>query len=121
MIDFLLSLGWWLLPLSVLAFYYLFLITWALFVALMEMKRRLPQMHWFSKFNAYVLLFTIGYPLDLLFNVVASPVIFQSLPKGILFTGTLKHWINSGDKRRSEWAAWICKEKLHPYDPGHCE
>lgn len=121
MIDFLLGLGWWLLPLSVLAFYYLFLMTWALFVALMEMKRRLPQMHWFSKFNAYMLLFTIGYPLDLLFNVVASPLIFQSLPKGVLFTGTLKHWINSGDKRRSEWAAWICKEKLHPYDPGHCE
>lgn len=63
----------------------------------------------------------LGYPLDLLFNLSASLIIFQRLPKAPLFTGTLKYWINSEDKRRSAVAAWVCENKLDPFDLGHCK
>jgi len=101
-------------------FYLLFLATWVLYVAVMSFKERLPQLHWFAKFNAYLLLFLFGYPLDLLFNIVASVVIFQRLPKSWLFTGTLKYWIASDDKRREKHATMICQRLLNPFDPGHC-
>lgn len=104
-----------------LAFYYLFQVTWMAYIAIMSLRNLLPKLHPVSRFNAYVMLFTIGYPLDLLFNLFASLVIFQWRPMGWLFTGTLKYWIASDDERRAATAAWICEHKLDPFDPGHCE
>lgn len=103
-----------------LAFYYLFQFTWMAYIAIMSLRDKLDKLDRVSKFNAYVMLFTIGYPLDVVFNIAASVVIFQRLPKGWLFTGTLKYWINT-DGWRSDVAAWICTRKLDPFDPGHCK
>jgi hypothetical protein len=114
------DLGWWNLLFWPLAFYYLFIVTWMAYIAIMSLKDKLGQLDKFSRFNAYVMLFTIGYPLDLMFNIVASVVIFQRPPKAPLFTGTLKYWINT-DGWRSKVATWICTHKLDPFDPGHCK
>lgn len=119
-INLLQMLGWGAL-LCVLAFYAAFLITWLLYLAIMNLADKREQMHWFAKFNAYVLL-AIGYPADALFNVLASLVIFQRPPKAWLFTGTLKWWVASDDVRRSKWAAMLCTKLLNPFDPKgrHC-
>lgn len=111
---------WWYIPLAVVGFYYLFQFTWMAYIAIMSLKEKLPQLDAVGRFNAYVMLFTIGYPLDLVFNIFASAVIFQRPPKGWLFTGTLKYWINT-DGWRATAAAWICTRKLDPFDPGHCK
>lgn len=117
-IDFLLSLGWWSL-LLVLGFYALFLLTWTLYVAIMSIADRLDRLHWFARLNGYLLL-AIGYPVDAIFNLVASLVVFQRLPKAWLFTGTLRYWRVSDDRRRSKWAVMVCEKLLNPFDPGHC-
>lgn len=108
--------------LAAAAFYVLFLATWTVYLAVMNLAEHLDKLHPFAKLNAYLLLFTVGYPLDLLFNVVASVVLFWRLPKGWLFTGTLKHWIASDDERRANLAAWICTHLLNQFDPKgrHC-
>ncbi len=120
MIDFILSLGWWQIVLAVVGFYYLFQFTWMAYIAIMSLKAKLPQLNRVSRFNAYVMLFTIGYPLDVLFNIVASAVLLMNVPRAPLFTGTLKYWINT-DGWRSKVAAWICTHKLDPFDPDHCK
>jgi hypothetical protein len=109
----------WIAP---LAFYGLFLATWVMYLAIMKLAEHKDSLHPFAKFNAYLLLFVVGYPLDALFNVIASLVLFQRLPKHWLFTGTLKYWIASDDDRRAEHSAWICEHLLNPFDPKgrHC-
>lgn len=120
MIEVIQSLGWWNAVIWPIAFYYLFLATWMAYIAIMSLKEKLPQLDPLSRFNAYVMLFTIGYPLDVLFNVVASVVLFQRLPKAPLFTGTLKYWIHSDSKWRAAFALWMCEKKLNPFDKDHC-
>ena len=119
-IEWLATLGWWALV-AVLGFYAAFLVTWVLYLAIMNLADKREQMHWFAKANAYLLL-AIGYPVDALFNVLASAVIFQRLPKAWLFTGTLKWWVASADERRAKWAAMLCTKLLNPFDPKgrHC-
>lgn len=101
-------------------FYLLALATWTLYIAIMSLKERLETLHPVARFNGYVMLFLFGYPLDALCNIAASFIIFQRPPKDWLFTGTLKYWIASDDKRREKRAAWICEHLLNPFDPGHC-
>jgi hypothetical protein len=111
-----------LLALAAAGFYLLFLATWVMYLAVMNLAEHRDRLHPFAKFNAYLLLFLVGYPLDVLFNVVGSFVLFQRPPKHWLFTGTLKHWIASDDDRRSRHAAWICEHLLNQFDPKgkHC-
>lgn len=111
---------WWHIPLTIVGFYYLFQFTWMAYIAIMSLREKLPQLDRVSRFNAYVMLFTIGYPLDVLFNIAASVVLLFNVPRALLFTGTLKYWINT-DGWRSKVAAWICTRKLDPFDPGHCK
>jgi hypothetical protein len=107
--------------LAIAGFYVLFLVTWLFYLAIMNIAEHKDALHPFAKTNAYVLL-GIGYPLDALFNVVASVVMFQRLPKAWLFTGTLKYWIASNDARRAVLAAWVCVHLLNQFDPKgrHC-
>lgn len=114
------TLGVWSL-LAALGFYAAFLITWVLYLAIMNLAARRDRMHPFTRFHAYLLL-AIGYPVDAAFNLLASLVLFQRLPKAWLFTGTLKWWINSDDDRRAKWAGLICSRLLDPFDPKgrHC-
>lgn len=106
---------------AALGFYAAFLVTWVLYLAIMNLADRRGQMHWFVRLNAYLLL-AIGYPVDAVFNVLASLALFQRPPKAWLFTGTLKWWIASDDARRARWAALICTHLLNPFDPKgrHC-
>lgn len=107
--------------LYVVGIYLILLVTWVFFAAIMHFKKVLPTLRPVAKFNAYVALFLLGYPLDILANLIVSPLVFQRLPKAVLLTGTLKWWINSDDERRAATAAWICENKLDPFDPGHCK
>ena len=102
-------------------FYVLFLVTWLFYLAIMNLADHRDALHPFAKINAYILL-VIGYPLDALFNVAASVVLFWRLPKAWLFTGTLKYWIASNDNKRAALAAWICAHLLNQFDPKgrHC-
>lgn len=103
-----------------LAFYYLFQFTWMAYIAIMSLREKLHLLDPVTRFNAYVMLFTIGYPLDVMFNIVASAVLFFNWPRAPLFTGTLKHWIRSDSRWRAALALWICEKKLDPFDKGHC-
>lgn len=109
------------LALAIACFYVLFLITWTMYLAIMQLAEHKDNLHPFAKVNAYILL-AIGYPLDALFNVVGSLVLFWRLPKSWLFTGTLKYWIASDDDKRAALAGWICSSLLNQFDPKgkHC-
>lgn len=119
-LGFLQAAGGWAL-LAAVGFYVAFLITWLLYLAIMNLADQRAVMHPFVRFNAYLLL-AIGYPVDAVFNVLASLVLFQRPPKAWLFTGTLKWWVGSDDARRSRWAALLCTHLLNPFDPKgrHC-
>lgn len=117
MIEFLLIVFYW-----GFGCYLALLVTWIFYVAIMHLKMKLPTMSPVAKFNAYVALFLLGYPLDVLANLIVSALAFQRFPKDWLLTGTLKEWVASGDKRRAKWAGYICRDLLNPFDPSlkHC-
>jgi hypothetical protein len=108
----------WLAP---LAFYGLFLMTWVMYLAIMKLAEHKDSLHPFAKFNAYLLLFVVGYPLDALLNLLVCAV-FLRIPRDWLLTGTLKRTIATDDGWRCATSAWICEHLLNQFDPKgrHC-
>lgn len=91
---------------------------WLLYAALMLLAYVEDQLHprvrWFARYVCK----PFGLFIDVLVNIELSPVMFQSLPKAPLFTGTLKWWINNATpgSRRERWASAFCRHLLDPLD-----
>lgn len=102
------------------ACYVLFLVTWLFYLAVMNLADKRGDMHWFAKMNAYILL-SIGYPLDILLNLIAC-AIFLRIPREWTLTYTLKRIQNTETGWRAAVAAWVCVNLLNPFDPKgrHC-
>lgn len=86
----------------------------------MNLADKRGEMHWFAKFNAYILL-AIGYPLDILLNGIVC-LIFWRIPRDWTLTYTLKRIQNTETGWREVVAVWVCSHLLNPFDPKgkHC-
>jgi len=103
------------------AVYLWFVVTWVLYLAVMNLKRtRAENLHWFVRWHAYALL-GVGWALDLAVNVMAS-LLFLDPPREVLLTARLKRYRVRGGWRGT-LAGWVCRHLLNPFDPdpdGHC-
>lgn len=96
-------------------------LAWIAFLAVMALKANQHKLTPIAKVFAYTHLYLIGYPLDFLWNVMAS-VPFLEPPKEMLFTARCKRHIEHGNGWRKAQAEWWCRNFLDPFDLNdrHC-
>jgi len=106
----------------IFALWFFTVTTWALYLAVMALKRDQAQLTVVAKTFAYPLLF-VGYLFDIAYNVIVGTLMFLELPREFLLTDRLKRHLSSG---RSHWrwaiANWFCQNFLNAFDPSgrHC-
>lgn len=102
--------------------YALVLVTWVLYLAIMNLAPRRAEMHPVVRVHAYALL-AIGYPLDVLLNGLVCLVMWRR-PQDWTLTYTLKRIQNTepNDSWRCIAATWFCTYFLNPFDAKgrHC-
>ena len=102
--------------------YLLTLITWALYLAIMNLIPHRHNLHPVAKVNAYILL-AIGITFDVLLNITVGSLLFLEPPhhKRLLLTARLVHHIGK-PTWRGTLARWICEHLLDQFDRGgHCK
>lgn len=97
-------------------------VTWVAYLAVMALKANQHELTPTAKFFAYFFLFVIGYPLDVLMNVICGTVFFLELPRETLFTARCNRHITQGSGWRKAQAQWWCCNFLDPFDfnDRHC-
>ncbi len=77
--------------------------------------------------NPFVLMvYSVFYIFDVLFNVVYGSIGFLQLPrfKQLTLTARLKNILLSGDFQETEWrfkvALFVCKKMISPWEWNHC-
>ena len=100
--------------------YALLIVTWVLYLAIMNLAARRDTMHPVVRVHAYALLL-IGYPLDAALNLLVC-LLFWRVPRDWLLTGTLKRYLYNDTSWRGDVAAWVCEHLLDPFDQKgrHC-
>lgn len=111
-----LNLGLWALG----AYLALFLL-WVLYLAAMNVKRNLANMHPVAKAHGYVLV-AIAAAYDLAVNVVIGTVLFADPPRELMLTARLKRYRKTPGTWRAKLAAFVCDRLLDQFDPNgdHC-
>ncbi len=112
--------GYW--PIMIVAHLYILLqATWVHYLAVMNLSRNRNKLTPFARFWAYSVL-AVGYPLDMLFNLIFGTIFFVEPPKELLFTGRCSRLIDEDDGWRRDLAKWFCRNMLDPFDPKgiHC-
>lgn len=127
---------------EILLYSFIFMyVTWALYLAVMNLIRVKKDMPIFAKVFAYPLAF-IGVILDVILNVVVGSIIFVQIPnlRHLLFTARLQEHLDNMDAYYDAWdrgerpdasrldlwrwdaAMWICRNLLDPFDSRgfHC-
>lgn len=101
--------------------YMLLVVTWVLYLAIMNLAEHRDRLHWFARINAYGIVLPIGYVFDAALNLLVC-AIFLRWPRDWLLTGTLKRNIAVDQGWRCATAAWICEHLLNQFDPKgkHC-
>lgn len=99
----------------------LIVITWGLFLAVMNLAGNREKMTPVPKAVAYGILLPIGYLCDATLNLHFCLIVWR-WPRDWLLTGTLKRTLFNELGWRESLAAWICVHWLDPYDPKgkHC-
>ena len=96
-------------------------VVYTAFMALSTAKRMLAldALPIEMKLTAYALL-VMGYPADILFNLIRGTIIFRELPREFLFSSRVqRHYKRIGiDNERYRTAAYWAKV-LNAADPGH--
>lgn len=106
---------------AVVHLYILIQLTWVHFLAVMNLSRNRNKLTKFARFWAYSIL-AVGYPLDILFNLVFGTIFLLEPPKELLFTARCNRLIEE-DTWRGNMARWFCRNMLDPFDPNgtHCD
>ncbi len=103
--------------------YALLIVTWVLYLAIMNIAAHRHALHPFARFNAYLVVLPIGYLADAALNLIACSI-FLRRPRDWLLTGTLQRIRNTEPPGswREGLAAWICTHLLNQFDPKgtHC-
>ena len=109
------------LLLTVLMGYALMVVSWLLFLAVMNLKAHRDTLHPVAKAHAYLLL-AVGLVVDLALTVVVGSILYLDPPREWTLTGRLKRYRAGPDDWRKILATWICEHLLNQFDPGgnHC-
>jgi len=101
---------------------YLFVVTWVLYLAVMNLRRNRDKLTPAAKVIAYPVAF-IGVLVDAVFNIILGTLFFLELPKEWLFTHRLERHIKESLGYRKRFARWFCVNLLDPFDPDgvHCD
>ncbi len=101
--------------------YTLLMLTWVLYLAIMNLSGHRDSLRGFARFNAYCVVLPIGYLFDGALNLIVCGI-FLRRPRDWLLTGTLKRYLNTDNGWRCAVAAWVCTNLLNPFDPKgtHC-
>ena len=105
-----------------LGIYLYILTTWIYYLAVMNLMnvRDEGRLTFPAKIMGYQVLF-IGYPLDIILNVIIGSVLFLELPKDPMFTSRVSRWYNDTGWRGKQARFW-CHHFLDPFesDLRHC-
>lgn len=102
----------------VLGSYLLMVLTWVMYLAIMQLIPHRHTMHPIAKVHAYILV-AIGLLMDTLLNVFVASVILLQPPREFLLTDRLQRNIILGGWR-GKVSKWICEHLLDQFDPkGH--
>lgn len=102
--------------------YLLVVATWALYLAVMNLKAHLHELGPVAKAHGYMLV-AVAVAFDVLVNVTIGTLIFLDRPREWLLTARLKRYVGA---ERATWrtalAKWICHHLLNQFDPSgkHC-
>ena len=96
-------------------------VTWAAYLAVMNLERH-EEMPKPARAVGYVVK-VVGVLLDVALNLTAT-VFFLDLPREWLLTDRLERYVaDPGMEKRGQVALWICHNFLDPFDPdgSHCD
>jgi len=101
--------------------FYITVVLWALYLAVMNLKRnrdKATKTTWIMAFPVLI----VGVIIDILFNWVIGSVIFLEFPRETVFTARLSRHSGCGTWR-AKIAEWFCKHFLDAFDPSgnHCK
>jgi len=101
---------------------YLFMLTWVLYLAVMNLRRNRDKLTTAAKIFAYPVAY-VGVLVDAIFNVILGTLFFLELPKEWMFTHRLERHIKGSSGYRKRLACWFCVNLLDPFDPDgvHCD
>ena len=105
----------------IIAIYFLVYITWIGYIAAMQLRQRLDELHPVAKAHAYV--FGIVFVLfDFIVNMTFGTMIFLDIPREFMLTQRLKRMKQEGADWQASTASWICTHLLNQFDPtgDHC-
>jgi len=95
-----------------------------LFIGVMYFKRKRiaenGHLKWWE-WSVVIPMLVIGYPIDIVYNIIIGTVLFKELPQfnALTFSARIKMHEDDTDWR-GVFARWVCKRYLRPYDPTHC-
>ena len=96
----------------------------ALYVSVMGYKRRRDTvgLNVVERVNVYCLLMPVAYVWDLgmCLLVCIATLRYPQAWRELLLTGMLRRFINTEEGWRFEFAVWVCRDLLNPYDERHC-
>jgi len=94
---------------------------YALYVQVMDLKRRKEQLDRWETFKAWGFV-AYAYARDIAFNLVTGTRIFKDAPQEFTFTARLKRYRLGQDKEKIAIAELLCDQYLDQVDPSgdHC-
>lgn len=114
-------------------------VLWVLFASLMTIRDRIQALrdldlmagrasaglHSWKLAVLYLLggvIFIVGYPLDILYNMIVGTVLFRAPPRRGEWTLTarLQRLVRGPAGRNRDIALWMCRYLIEPWDPDHC-
>ena len=102
-------------------------VLWVLFASLMTIRDRIQARRdpWWKLALLYLLggvIFIVGYPVDILYNLIVGSALFREAPRWGEWTLTarLQRLANGPAGRNRDIARWMCQYLIEPWDPGHC-
>lgn len=102
--------------------YLLLVLTWAFYVAAINLLPKLPTLKPIVRVHATAVVL-VAVLLDTVLHLVLGTVLFLDPPRELLLTARLKRYkTGSAGKLRCKAATWICAHLLNPFDPNgnHC-
>lgn len=101
--------------------YTLVFLTWILYIAAMQLRDKINQLHAVAKVHAYVF-GAVFLVFDVLVNLAFGTMIFLEPPQEFLLTSRLKRLKLHGNRWQKKAASWICEHLLNQFDPTgkHC-
>jgi len=92
---------------------------WILFINVMTWKKNANKIPKWLTYPLYVIV-AIAYIWDVVFNIIFGTIMFLDIPQELTLTGRMRRIIITKEDWRLDFAIFICKKLVEPWDPKHC-